>query len=104
MRNETIDGGARQTLEITYLTAPACRLCEHGHRVLAEMSDRFRLVVREVDMLSDEGRGIVARARIPFPPAVLVDGQVVAHGRLSRQRLEADLERIAHTPAAARGS
>jgi hypothetical protein len=96
-------GAAGETdgqLRITYLTAPACRLCEHGRGLLDGMADRFAFVVREVDMLSDEGRQLVARSRIPFPPAVLLEGRLVAHGRLSRRRLERELEHIARTRAA----
>lgn len=73
--------------EIVYLTAPDCHLCEHGRGVLDELGRTRELRVREVDMTTDDGRALLARVRVPFPPAVIVDGELVAHGRLSARRL-----------------
>lgn len=74
--------------ELTYLTAPDCRLCDHGRAVLDELAMRLPLKIREVDLLSEDGRHLVAVGRVPFPPAVFMNGQVIAHGRLSTHALE----------------
>lgn len=80
---------ARSTaaVQVTYVTAPACHYCEHGRTVLAELAERIPLEVREVALDSDEGRRLLATHRFAFPPAVIVDGRLVAHGRLSARRL-----------------
>ena len=78
-------------LELTYVTAPSCRLCEHGWSVLTDLQGRFAVSVREVDLLSDEGRHLVATSRVAFPPALFVGEDLLAHGRLSARALEREL-------------
>lgn len=75
------------TLQLTYVTAPACRYCDHGRTVLAEIAERVPLEVCEVPLDSAEGRHLLAVHRFAFPPAVIVDGRLIAHGRLSARRL-----------------
>jgi hypothetical protein len=72
---------------VTYVTAPACHHCEHGRVVLTELAARVPMDVREVSLDSEEGRRLLATHRFAFPPAVIVDGRLVAHGRLSARRL-----------------
>lgn len=75
------------TLQLTYVTAPACHYCDHGRTVLAEIAERVPLEVRDVPLDSEEGRHLLAVHRFAFPPAVIVDGRLIAHGRLSARRL-----------------
>lgn len=82
----------RNAVQIVYVTAPDCRLCAHGRRVLEQLTGDFELSVRDVDLLSSEGRRLIAGARVPFPPAVFVDDRLVAHGRLSTRSLARQLE------------
>lgn len=86
-------------LELVFLTAPNCRLCERGRVVLAELAAELRLSVRETDLLSGEGRRLVAAARVPFPPAVFVGGRLLAHGRLSARSLARQLTALAPNAA-----
>jgi glutaredoxin len=74
-------------MQVTYVTAPACHYCDHGRAVLAELAERVPLEVREVSLDSEEGRQLLAVHRFAFPPAVIVDGRLIAHGRLSARRL-----------------
>jgi hypothetical protein len=74
-------------MQVTYVTAPACHSCDHGHAVLDEIADQIPLDVREVALDSAEGRQLLAIHRFAFPPAVIVDGRLIAHGRLSVRRL-----------------
>lgn len=75
------------------LTAPDCHMCAHAREVLNELAAEGLLSWRELDSDSEEGRGLAAIAP-PLRP-VLFDGSgaVVAYGRLSRRRLERDLQR-----------
>jgi hypothetical protein len=75
------------TVQVTYVTAPACHYCELGRAVLAELAGHLPLEVREVALDSDEGRQLLTVHRFAFPPAVIVDGRLIAHGRLSTRRL-----------------
>ena len=72
---------------VTYVTAPACHLCDHGRRVLDELSQHLPLQVIEVDLDSTEGRQLPATHRFAFPPAIIVDDTLIAHGRLSARGL-----------------
>ncbi len=74
-------------IRVAYVTAPACHLCDHGRQVLAELGEHLPLEVAEIDLDSAEGRRMLATHRFAFPPAVIVDGTLIAHGRLSARRL-----------------
>lgn len=89
------------TIDITYVTAPVCHLCRHGREVLDRLAADYPLVVTEFDMTSPEGARLAAAARAPFPPMVIFDGRLVAHGRLSEKQLRRELDRVAVTTAPA---
>ena len=74
-------------VQITFVTAPACHYCDHGRDVMAKIAERVPLEVHEVSLDSEQGRHLLAKHRFAFPPAVLVGGRLVAHGRLSARRL-----------------
>lgn len=81
------------SLEITLLTQPDCGLCDHAKQVLARLAGEFSYQVREVDLTTAEGQALGARAGMAFPPAVLLDGEPFAFGRLSERRLRRELAR-----------
>jgi predicted DCC family thiol-disulfide oxidoreductase YuxK len=92
-----VTGDARP-VEVVLVEAPACHLCDGAARVLAEAACEHRLVVRRVDLASEEGRAIVRAHRAPMPPVVLFNGELLGWGRLSRGRLRqrlADLDATA---------
>ena len=74
-------------VQLTFVTAPGCHYCDHGRAVLDDLARRMPLETREVPLDSDEGRHLLAVHRFAFPPAVIVDGRLIAHGRLSARRL-----------------
>lgn len=78
---------ATSPIAVTYVTAPVCHLCDRGRHVLDELSQHLTLEIVEIDLDSEQGRQLLATHRFAFPPAVIVDGQLVAHGRLSTRRL-----------------
>lgn len=79
------------TVQVVYVTAPSCHYCEHGRAVLTQLGERVPLDVREVTLDSPEGRQLLATHRFAFPPAIIVDGRLIAHGRLSMRRLARQL-------------
>lgn len=42
---------------------------------------------------SPEGQAVAWRTGVPFPPGIIVDGRLVAHGRPSERRLRRELDR-----------
>lgn len=76
---------------ITLLTQTDCRLCEHAKDVLTRVGQDHPLEVEEVDLGSDRGRELAARAGVMFAPGVLVDGAPFGFGRLSERKLRKKL-------------
>jgi hypothetical protein len=75
-------------IDIVYVTAERCHFCERGRAVLSELASRYPLRIREVGLTSTEGRAAAARWRVPFPPIVLIDGDLAGSGRLSARSLD----------------
>lgn len=75
-------------LDVTFVTAPRCHFCAHGREVLDALVERYDLRVREVALTSPEGRAEAERWRAPYPPLVIVEGELAAFGRVSARRLE----------------
>ncbi len=75
-------------VDILLVTAPGCHLCDDAVRLLDEIGESTPLAVRFVPMSSDEGRALLVRYRVPFPPILVVDGVFVGYGRVSRRKLE----------------
>lgn len=72
----------------------ACHLCDDAARVLGDAERDGRLRVRRVALDSEEGRAIARATRAPMPPIVLVGGELLGWGRLSRGRLRRRLSEI----------
>ncbi len=91
MAFEALDVGSdhkeRRQIDVVLVTASRCHLCDDARTLLDELSGRYPLAIREVDLESDEGRSIANRLRVPFPPMLLLNGTYFAHGRLSRGKL-----------------
>ena len=76
-----------RSLPVIYVTAPRCGFCDRGRGILDDLARSWPLEIREVALDSPEGRALAARWRVPYPPIVLVDGQLAGYGRLSAKRL-----------------
>ena len=83
---------------ITLLTQPDCVLCEHAKRVLARVGADHPIEVTELDLASEQGRALAARAGVHFAPGLLVDGRPFGYGRISERRLRRNLQRLAAGP------
>ncbi len=80
---------------VTLVTSSGCHLCEMAKDVLAAVARDHPLTVEEVDLASDSGQRLARTHRMPFPPMVLIDGHVHAHGRVSEKKLRRFLEQTA---------
>lgn len=87
-------------VDVILVTAPGCHFCDEAGRLLDEMGEVTTLAVRTVPLSSDEGRVLLVRHRVPFPPILLVDGALFGYGRISRRKLANHLARLANTDMA----
>ena len=78
--------------ELVLVTASDCHLCAHAREVLETVRPEGLLTVREIDVGSDEARGL-AEAGVPlaFLPVLWDGGRVLGYGRLSERRLRREL-------------
>jgi hypothetical protein len=83
---------------ITLLTRADCALCEHARRMLAPVAADHSLQVTEIDLASEPGRALAARAGPLFAPGGLAGGRPFGCGRLSERRLRRELGRL-HGPS-----
>lgn len=74
-------------IAVTVVETGACPLCDDAVAFLTELAARTPIRIRRVAASSAEGREVVATHRPAMFPVVLVDGQLVSCGRLSRGRL-----------------
>ena len=82
-------------IDVVLVEAPACHLCHDASEALDDAARSYRLAVRRVDIASPEGRAVVRQHRAPMPPVVVVDGELLGWGRLSRGKLRRRLEALA---------
>ncbi len=72
---------------IVLVESEACHLCADAASAIDAMMSEHHLQVRRVDLSSEEGKAIMREHRATMPPIVLVDGQLLGWGRLSRGKL-----------------
>jgi Glutaredoxin-like domain (DUF836). len=77
------------------VTTPDCHLCEHARRVLDRLRAEFQFDIVEIDWESAGGQGLVVQDAVLFPPALYLNGRLVAFGRLSEGRLRSTLAAVA---------
>ena len=80
-----------EPIQILLVTAPGCHFCDEAQRLLADLGNTFPLAIRAIPLVSETGRDLVVRHRVPFPPILIVNGSFFGYGRISRQRLEGTL-------------
>jgi len=82
-------------VDVVLVTAPGCHFCDEAGRLLDEMAVMTPLAVRTVALSSEEGRVLLVRHRVPFPPILLVENALFGYGRISRRKLEDHLAGLA---------
>ena len=84
---------------ITIVTKDDCALCDHAKEVIARVGDEFDIELELVGLETARGREVALQSGMVFPPAVLVDGQPFAYGRLSERQLRRALAQRPVTPS-----
>jgi hypothetical protein len=77
---------------VILVTSSGCHLCETAKDMLAKVARDHPLTIEVIDLASEHGQCLARTHRMPFPPMVLIDGHVHAHGRVSEKRLRRFLE------------
>ena len=85
------DRSAGRTVALL-VTAERCHFCRDALELLSDLSSRYPITVRSVDLSSPEGTAVATRYRVPFPPVLLLDGEYFGHGRISRKKLTRTLD------------
>ena len=89
---EPIHSGA---IEAVLVEAVACHLCDDAAQLLAKAEREGKLRVRRIALESEEGKAIARATRAPMPPIVLINGELLGWGRLSRGKLDRRLTDLA---------
>ena len=82
---------AAPPFRVEVVTSAGCHYCGHALEVLERVGAEVPLHVAEVALESAAGQAALARWRVPFPPIVLVDGELFGYGRISERKLRAAL-------------
>lgn len=90
-----------EAVEAVLVEAIACHLCDDAAQLLANAEREGKLRVRRIGLQSDEGKAIARATRAPMPPIVLIDGELLGWGRLSRGKLDRRLTDLAARAATA---
>lgn len=80
-----------RAIEVVVVSSAGCHYCDEALLLLGDLAERMPLKIEVVPLSSDEGRSLLVRHRVPFPPILLIDGEFFGYGRISRRKLEAFL-------------
>ena len=92
-RGVSPDRGPAVTRDIVVFSTADCRFCADARDLVRSLADEFPMRVREVDLGSAEAIAALSTWDVPFPPIVVVDGDLFGYGRISARRLRRHLER-----------
>jgi glutaredoxin len=80
-------------VQITLLTQSSCGFCDHAKEVLSRVGADYPLRITEIDLASEEGQLLAARAGVLFAPGVVIDGESFSFGRISERKLRRTLDK-----------
>lgn len=73
---------------VLLVTKEGCKPCSRVKRILAEFRNEIpSLTVEEIDFSSQRGMELAIQHNILYPPAVYVDGQFLAYGKIYEEPL-----------------
>lgn len=80
-----------ETFDVVLVTSPGCHFCDEALHLTEGLAETYPLRIATIPLSSDQGRSLLVRHRVPFPPILMIDGEFFGYGRISRRRLEAYL-------------
>jgi glutaredoxin len=76
--------------DVQVLTSEGCTPCLRVKRILEEIQLKMPNVsVKEIDFASPTGSKIALQNNVAYPPAVFVEGRLVAKGKIHSEQLVA---------------
>jgi glutaredoxin len=86
-----------RVVDVLLVTSPGCHYCDQAAELLARIGEEIELEVHTIPLASDDGLELVARHRVPFPPVLIVDGEIFGFGRISERKLRSHLAGLGRT-------
>ena len=82
--------------EVVMVTKEGCLPCLRIKRILGELKAELpELGVREVDFTSEEGVALAVKNSILYPPAVFINGALLAKGKIMEEPLKEAVRKAA---------
>ena len=79
---------------VQLLTSLGCTPCLRVKRILKELQVEIpNLVVEEVDYTSSVGSRLALQNNVLYPPAVFLNGELIAKGKIDANKLIATIQR-----------
>jgi len=76
------------------LTSLGCTPCVRAKRILTELQTEFPgISIEEVEYTSDAGSKLAIDNNIAYPPAVFLDGKLLAKGKIYAEQIVAAVQR-----------
>lgn len=73
--------------DILLLVQDDCAFCDHAHEILDRLKQEYPLVVRILDIETQEGHRLAQESGVMFAPGIFIDGEAFSYGRLSERKL-----------------
>lgn len=80
-----------EAIDVVLVTSPGCHFCDEAIHDIEGLAETYPLRMATIPLLSEQGRSLLARHRVPFAPILMIDGEFFGYGRISRRKLEAHL-------------
>ncbi len=90
----TDESGSSSGVRLSLLTKENCPLCDHAKAVLDRVEVHYVASTDVVWLETPEGEEFAERHHTPFPPVLLIDGELHGYGRLSERKLRRELDRM----------
>ena len=81
-------------MRLLLVVAPDCGFCDHARTVLSRVMADVPCALEELELTTSDGRALADTVRLPFPPALWVDGHFFGYGRISERKLRTHLARL----------
>lgn len=75
-------------MNVIVITMNGCSHCGHALKDLEELKTDFpAMIIRTVDIISDEGQNLIAEHGILSSPGVLINGKLAFYGPRSKEEI-----------------
>ncbi|TAM56404.1 hypothetical protein EPN52_14970 [bacterium] len=83
---------------VTLIEAEDCHLCHDAHAILDRLtSEGCPMDITVLDWTDHAAKPLLQRDGVPFPPALYVDGELWAYGRVSERAIRKRLAKRGFT-------